>query len=94
MDKFAIGSGSGSGTSELDETVISDDDVSQTSGSGEAGPGSQKKDEVQDSTAASGSGEAVAPIASPATPGVSAAEIGSGSGSLAEGRLVLPRSTI
>lgn len=82
MAKFAGDTGSASGASGMDESSLSDDDISHTSGSGEAGSGSQKKDEVN--AAASGSGEAAAvPVTS--APTVGAAEIGSGSGSLAEG---------
>lgn len=82
MAKFSAGSGSGSGSPELDESSASDDDISETSGSGEAGSGSQKKDEVQASVGASGSGESRVPLAP--SPTVGTAEIGSGSGSLAE----------
>ncbi|XP_078359625.1 uncharacterized protein LOC144644082 isoform X4 [Oculina patagonica] len=81
MAKFAGDSGSASGASGMDETSVSDDDILQSSGSGEAGSGSQKKDEVNE--AASGSGEAAA-VPVTAAPTVGAAEIGSGSGSLAE----------
>lgn len=85
MAKFAGDSGSASGASGMDESSVSDGDILQTSGSGEAGSGSQKKDEVN--AAASGSGEAAAVPVS-AAPTVGAAEIGSGSGSLAEGKFV------
>lgn len=83
MAKFAgADSGSASGASGMDESSASDDDIVQTSGSGEAASGSQKKNEVN--AIASGSGEtAAAPVT--ASPTVGAAEIGSGSGSLAEG---------
>ena len=83
MAKFAADSGSASGASEMDESSASDDDILQTSGSGEAASGSQKKDEVNE--AASGSGEVVATATASPT---GAAEIGSGSGSLAEGTFV------
>ncbi|XP_027047022.1 uncharacterized protein LOC113674731 isoform X3 [Pocillopora damicornis] len=80
MAKFAADSGSASGASGMGESSVSDEDIIQTSGSGEAGSGSQKKDEV--SEAASGSGEALPVTVASPTPGT--AEIGSGSGSLAE----------
>ncbi|XP_022799604.1 uncharacterized protein LOC111337536 isoform X3 [Stylophora pistillata] len=79
MAKFAADSGSASGASGMGESSVSDDDL-QTSGSAEAGSGSQKKDEV--SEAVSGSGEALPVAVASPTPGAS--EIGSGSGSLAE----------
>lgn len=83
MAKFAgADSGSASGASGMDESSASDDNIVQTSGSGEAASGSQKKDEVK--AIASGSGEAAATPAT-ASPTIGAAEIGSGSGSLAEG---------
>lgn len=83
MAKFAgADSGSASGASGMDESSASDDDTLQTSGSGEAASGSQKKTKVN--AIASGSGEAAAAPAT-ASPTVGAAEIGSGSGSLAEG---------
>lgn len=81
MAKFAADSGSASGASGMGESSASDEDIIQTSGSGEAGSGSQKKDEV--SEAASGSGEALPVTVASPTPGTT--EIGSGSGSLAEG---------
>jgi len=82
MAKFAgADSGSASGASGMDESSASDDDIVQTSGSGEAASGSQKKNEVN--AIASGSGE-VAAVPVTASPTVGAAEIGSGSGSLAE----------
>ena len=83
MAKFAgADSGSASGASGMDESSASDDDIVQTSGSGEAASGSQKKNEVN--AIASGSGEAAAAPVTP-SPTIGAAEIGSGSGSLAEG---------
>lgn len=82
MAKFAADSGSASGASGMDETSVSDDDIVETSASGEAGSASQKKDEVN--VTASGSGQAAAAPATSA-PTAGAAEIGSGSGSLAEG---------
>lgn len=85
MAKFAADSGSASGASGMDESSVSDDDIVETSASGEEGSASQKKDEVHE--AASGSGQAAAAPATSA-PTVGAAEIGSGSGSLAEGNFV------
>ena len=86
MSKFGGASGSGSGDFEFEESSTSGDDISQTSGSGNEGSGSQKKDDIKATVAESGSGETPSSVPSPTVGGASN-EIGSGSASLAEGKL-------